>query len=64
MGKCITCGIGFSGTTRQAIEIFKKQYEKQGITRWVYVNNGKVTISRNYIPNNGEYFRIDEWQPK
>jgi hypothetical protein len=64
MGICITCGAGFSGSEREVLNYFKNLYHKKGVVRWVYVNDGVVTVSRNYIKNNGDYFRIDEWEPK
>ena len=64
MGKCITCGVGFSGSERQILNYFKDLYKKKGIVRWVYVNDGVVSVSRDFIKTKGEYFRIDEWQPK
>ena len=75
---CLTCGIGWSGSQKQLVSKFKKEFEDYGIERYVYRMNEKdsfktvkksgfnaifIKIKENF-PNGAEYFHISEWNPK
>lgn len=75
---CLTCGSGWKGSHKQLVSKFKKEYEDNGVERYVYrlnENDSFKTIKKSgfksifnkikdNFPNGAEYFHISEWNPK
>lgn len=70
---CIACGGAMNLTEKQLAERYKEQYEKQGISRWVFTRGKDKPIEfakdesfkviKKKLGKNAEFFHISEFRP-